>query len=248
LANRKKTGKRATHLQHVSRLIPADLLEDMRRLYDRFSTSITDLDCGEKCAPFNPNGKPFCCDICHAVPAVYRAEWDYLQKSTDLWHLWRGDECAGPEDVARLQAETPEEMVLLACKGPAHCQRDYRALSCRQFPFFPYVTEDYRFLGLTYEWEFENQCWVVSNIGRVTQTYRAQFVELHDALFAQRQEIFDSYAIHSERMRAIFANQHRRIPLLHRNGGFYLVSPKSERLKRVPADRLPRFGPYQFEK
>ena len=46
-------------------------------------------------------------------------------------------------------------MLLLACQGPAHCQRPFRALSCRQFPFFPYITADDRFIGLAYEWEFE---------------------------------------------------------------------------------------------
>jgi hypothetical protein len=241
--NQKKTGNQAAHTQHVL----ADPFEDIRRLYDRFNATVTGLDCGEKCAPFNPNGKPLCCDICHAVPAVYAAEWNYLQKNTDLWHPWRGDECAHPEDTSRLQSETPDGMVLLACKGPALCQRNYRALSCRQFPFFPYVTEDYRFLGLTYEWEFEDPCWVISNLSRVTSTYRRQFIGFHDALFAQRQEIFDSYAIHSRRMREIYVDKRRRIPLLHRNDGFYLISPKSQRLKRVPADRLPRFGPYQFK-
>ena len=244
----KQTDTHAKHMHHVTPKIPADPFGNLRRLYDRFDTSITDLNCGKKCAPFNSNGKPFCCDICHAVPAVYRAEWDYLQKNTDLWHLWRGDECADPEDVDRLQEETPEEMVLLACKGPAYCQRVYRALSCRQFPFFPYVTRDYRFLGLTYEWEFEAQCWVVSNLGLVTRSYQKQFVEFHDALFAQRQEIFESYAIHSERMRVIYKSQRRRIPLLHRNGGFYMLSPESERMKRMSADRLPRFGFYRYEK
>jgi len=46
-------------------------------------------------------------------------------------------------------------MVLLACLGLSQCQHDFRALSCQQFPFFPYVSADYRFLGLAYEWEFE---------------------------------------------------------------------------------------------
>jgi len=241
--SRKKAGDPAGPREHI----PADPFEDIRELYDQFNATVTNLDCGRKCAPLNPNGKPFCCDICHAVPAVYAAEWNYLQKSTDLWHPWRGDECVHPEDTTHLQAETPEAMILLACKGPAYCQRDYRALSCRQFPFFPYVTEDYRFLGLTYEWEFEGCCWVISNLSRATQTYRRRFVELHDVLFAQRQEVFDSHAIHSEHMRVIYAGKHRRIPLLHRNGGFYLISPGDGRIRRISPDRLPRFGPYRLE-
>ncbi len=222
-------------------------LANVQTTYSGFDAPICGLDCGQKCAPFNPSGKPFCCDICHAVPAVYREEWDYLQPNTDLWHAWRGDECqsAAPGERADLLASTPENMLLLACLGPAACQRPYRALSCRQFPFFPYVTSDYRFLGLAYDWEFESVCWVISNLNQVTATYRQQFVETHDRLFAFSQEAFDSYQLHSERMRAHFLDQRRRIPLIHRDGGFYLVSPGSERLRRADAHHLPRFGPYR---
>jgi hypothetical protein len=223
---------------------------DIRDLYDGFDSSIAALDCGRKCSVYNPSGKPFCCDICQAVPAVYKSEWTYLASSTDLWHEWRGDECARPSgdtSHAGLRAATPREMILLACLGPAKCQREFRALSCRQFPFFPYVTSDYRFIGLTYEWEFEARCWVISNLSRVTKQYRDEFVRVHDRLFALFQDQFDNYAFHSEKMRAEFAKRKRRIPLLHRNGGYYLVSPARERIVRIKTDRLPRFGFYRSD-
>jgi hypothetical protein len=219
---------------------------NLRWLYDRFNAPVTAIDCGTKCAPHNPSGKPLCCDICQAVPAAYRQEWQYLQANTDLWHAWRGDEC--PEDNTdpdELRAETPETMLLLACKGPAYCQRDFRALSCRQFPFFPYVTSEYRFIGLAYEWAFESSCWVISNLAAVTETYRREFIQLYDQIFALWQDEFDSYAALSEEMREHFAMQKRRIPILHRNGGNYLLSPKSERLQRAQLETLRRFGPYR---
>lgn len=218
---------------------------DIRKLYDHFDAPITALDCGQQCAPFNPTGKPFCCDICEAVPAAYHQEWDYLRRNTDLWHAWRGDECpADTDDPEMLRADTPEHMLLLACKGPDHCQRAFRALSCRQFPFFPYVTADYRFLGLAYEWAFEDTCWVISHLEAVTGAYRREFVATYDALFALWQEDFDSYAAYSEEMRTHFSSQKRRIPILHRNGGSYLLSPGSERLTRVAPDQFKRHGLY----
>jgi hypothetical protein len=222
-------------------------LAEIDRLYQAFQAPVCALDCGQRCAPHNPSGKPFCCDICQAVPAAYQEEWAWLQPRTNLWHPWRGDECAVSENhpTRDLLAETPENMLLLACLGPAECQRPFRALSCRQFPFFPYVTSDYRFLGLAYEWEFEPTCWVISHLEQVTETYRREFVAIHDRLFAFSQEIFENYAFHSERLREAFAAQRRRIPILHRNGGFYLLSPASERLVKTPAERLPRFGPYR---
>ena len=220
---------------------------DIRSLYNGFNSPIAELDCGGKCAPHNPSGKPFCCDICQAVPAAYKSEWNYLQRSTDLWHKWRGDECGetSAKEITRLKAETPKSMILLACLGPDQCQRDFRALSCRQFPFFPYVTSGHRFIGLAYEWEFEPVCWVISNLGNVTQTYREEFVRIYDKLFALFQEEFEHYAYHSEILRAEFSKRKRRFPLLHRNGGYYLISARSERLERVEADKLPRFGFYR---
>jgi hypothetical protein len=244
----RKDRGRVPLMERLSFQIQPDPLKDISQLYGRFNTSIAGLDCGRKCAPFNPAGKPFCCDICHAVPAVYNEEWNYLKKNTSLWHSWRGDECVDSGESARMQDEVPEGMVLLACKGSSHCQRNYRALSCRQFPFFPYVSNDYRFMGLAYEWEFEERCWVISNLHRVAKSFRAQFIAVHDALFANRQDIFDNYAYHSERMRMRFMEDRRRIPLLHRNGKDYLVSPKSGRLLRMDSSQFPRFGPYRIEK
>jgi hypothetical protein len=135
-------------------------------------------------------------------------------------------------------------MVLLACVGPSQCQRGFRALSCRQFPFFPYVTSEYRFLGLAYEWQFEPVCWVISNLEQVTQKYREEFIHTYDRLFALFQEEFEHYAYHSELLRKEFVKRKKRFPLLHRDGGSYLVSPASERLQRLEPGRLPRFGVY----
>jgi hypothetical protein len=220
---------------------------DIRALYNGFNSPIAEFDCGKKCAPHNPSGKPFCCDICHAVPAAYKSEWNYLEPSTNLWHKWRGDECeaTASKNVAQIKADTPKNMVLLACLGPSQCQRDFRALSCRQFPFFPYVTSAYRFIGLAYEWQFESTCWMISNLSRVTQKYREEFVRTYDKLFALFQDEFDHYAYHSEIMRTEFIRRKKRFPLLHRNGKSYLVSAASERLHRVDAKALPRFGYYR---
>lgn len=229
---------------------PADLnADEVRALYAGFDVPITNLDCGQMCAPHNPSGKPFCCDICHAVPAAYLSEWETLQPVTDLWHVWRGDECQGEETPAsrriQIESETPNGMLLLACLGPQTCERENRLLSCRQFPFFPYVTSNYRFLGLAYDWEFESACWILSNLRHVSEAYRQSFVRTYDRIFALFQDEFESYAIRSEEMRAHFAMQRRRIPILHRDGGYRLVSPINERIYRVDASRLPRFGPYR---
>lgn len=198
------------------------------------------------CAPHNPNGKPFCCDICHSVPTAYHQEWDYLQKNTNLWHVWLGDECpSDPVDPQQLQAEMPEHMCLLACLGPAECQREYRSMSCRQFPFFPYITADDRFIGMTYNWDFKDTCWVISHLGAVTPRFRMEFFRVYDVLLNVWPEDYDSYYYLSEDMRDHFMQIKRRIPILHRNGGYYLLSPKSERMRQVDPACLQQFGPYK---
>jgi len=223
---------------------------DLRELFNGFNAPIAQLDCGKKCAPHNPSGKPFCCDICHAVPAAFKSEWKYFQSETSLWHKYRGDECSASTSAsaagrAPTDLDLPHGMLALACLGPSQCERDYRALSCRSFPFFPYVTSDYRFLGLACEWEFESTCWVISNLNSVTDEYRAQFVATFDKLIALFDDVFENYIYYSERMRAHYASTKKRFPILHRDGGAYLVSPASERLQKVNQSALPRHGFYK---
>jgi len=218
---------------------------NFENMYRDFHSPITSLDCGQKCAPRNPGGAPFCCDICQAIPAVYDSEWQYLKRNTDLWHLWSNEDqhnCQSTADDSN--DDVPENMLLVACKGVDYCQRNFRALSCRQFPFFPYVTEDFRFIGLTYYWDFSHQCWIISNLNQVTDTYRREFVQTFDDLFNLWPEEMESYAIKSEEMRAEFIRKKRRIPILHRNGNDYLLSPKSEKLHLSSADKFLKFDPF----
>jgi hypothetical protein len=219
---------------------------DIRAAYDRFDSPVVAFDCGEYCASHNPNGKPFCCDICHAVPSAYHQEWAYLKDNTDLWHPWRGDECVEkPEDPASLTVETPDTMILLACLGPVSCQREYRSFSCRQFPFFPYITSDYGFLGLAYNWEFEDTCWVISHLNQVSGVFWQEFVQFYDDFFSTWPHELDHYAARSEQMRDYFMAHKRSISILHRNSDYYLLRPISERLRPVEPGRLPQFGPYR---
>jgi hypothetical protein len=136
-------------------------------------------------------------------------------------------------------------MLLLACLGPAHCQREYRSLSCRQFPFFPYITSDYGFLGLTYNWEFEDSCWVISHLDQVAQAYHREFISFYDDFFSAWPHELDHYAARSEEMREYFMTHKRSIPIHHRDGNYYLLRPINERIRKVDPKRLPKYGPYQ---
>ena len=212
-------------------------------LYERFQAPIAALNCGHKCAPYNENGVPFCCDTRHAVPTAYTAEWEYLQRNTELWHLWRSDD---PDETAALQNETPKGQVLIACLGHELCQRGFRSITCRSFPFFPYIDREGGFIGISYYWEYEDRCWVISNLKVVSPEYRAEFIATYDSIFETMPEERENFRYHSMMMRRIFGRRHRAIPLLHRNGSVYKITPRNGRMRRVVVDKLPKFGPYKI--
>jgi hypothetical protein len=212
-------------------------------LYAHFDAPISALNCGDRCAPHNERGVPFCCDTRHAVPTVYTEEWLYLQENTDLWHPWEPDD---PREKDRLLLETPEGMRLVECLGHAHCQRGFRALTCRAFPFYPYLTSEREFTGMSYYWEYEDRCWVISNLQVVSAEYREAFMATFDELFKQMPEERASYAHHASQMRRHFARRKRAIPLLHRDGGCYKINPRTEHLRKVQPESLPKFGPYKI--
>ncbi len=214
---------------------------DFASLYTLFDAPIAALDCGQKCAPYNEYGAPFCCDTRHAVPTAYHAEWEYLRSSTDLWHVWQADT---HEETDRLRAEAPEGQVLIECQGHLKCQRPFRSLVCRAFPFFPYITSSGQFIGLSYYWEYEDRCWVISHLDVVTPAYIAGFVAAFDLLFAWMPSEREIFGYHSDVMRRYYRHRRRPLPLLHRSGAFCEALPRRAEIR--PADPLqwPKFGPY----
>lgn len=215
---------------------------DFRALYARFQAPITKLDCGKKCAPYNESGQPFCCDTRHAVPTAYHAEWEYLKAHTDMWRRF---ESGDPAEDAALQAEVPPGQILIACQGADLCQRNFRSLVCRSFPFFPYFNEQLEFIGLSYYWEYEDRCWVISNLDAVTGEYLSEFIAAYDGLFAAYPDEEETFCAHSYQMRLVSSSRRRTIPLLHRNGGIYKISPRTGGMKPARLSSLPKFGPYQ---
>ena len=120
---------------------------------------------------------------------------------------------------------TPEHMVLLACKGAAHCQRNYRAISCRQYPFFPYITSDMRFIGLGYDWENVDKCWVIQNLDQVTKEYRQQFVAMYDYILEEMRGEMKAYYFLSEEYRDYALEQGQPVKIIHRDGGIMEIYP-----------------------
>ncbi|MFC2025629.1 hypothetical protein ACFLUC_00365 [Chloroflexota bacterium] len=214
---------------------------DFKALYSGFSDPIFQEDCGNRCGPYNEKGVPFCCDIRHVIPTAYSLEWDYLKSSTNLWHLWISED---KSDMEEMQDEIPERQVLIACLGYLNCQREYRAVTCRSFPFFPYFSRESNFIGFSYYWEFEDRCWIISNLHTVSRMYCSQFFQTYQTIFENYPEEIENYCYQSHLMRCIFKKNRRAITLLDRNGYFYKISPQNGRMRKTAPEDLQKYGPY----
>lgn len=219
--------------------------QDILSLYATFQAPVCDLNCGDHCAPYNERGLPFCCDIDYAIPTAYDCEWQYLQKHTDLWHLWSH---ASQELNEMIQEQLPVNQVPIECLGFLRCQREYRSITCRAFPFFPYIDQKRRWIGLSYYWEYEDQCWVISHLNLLSATFVQEFLGAFERLFAAEPEEKTSFYAYSARMRRSFGQRHRMVPLIRLNEAgdveTYAVTPANGRLQRVERAELPAFGPY----
>lgn len=221
--------------------------EDKRffeEIYQMISQPLSEIDCGEKCGPFNDYGVPVCCDINLIIPSAYEAEWEYLKEVTDLWQPWSG---SNPIDE-ELENDVQEGQVLLQCLGYQHCQRPFRTMTCRAFPFFPYLDTGGDFIGLAYFQEYREMCWIISNLSVVTAAYKADFQRAFELLFNQYPDSKESYFHYSSYLRDEFARSDDKIILLDFIGNVFLVDPDSEALQKVRYEDLESFGPFSITK
>jgi hypothetical protein len=212
-------------------------------IYADFDAPIASLDCGESCAPYNERGVPFCCDIQHAVPTAYQQEWEYLKSNTNLWHIWEADD---PELTLELAKQAAPNQMLIECQGHVFCQRNFRAITCRAFPFYPYITREGEFVGISYYWEYENRCWVISNLDDVSKQYLNQFITAFEHLFTEYPDEWEQFRNQSILARRVFGRRRRAIPVLHRNGQWYKITPRNGHMRKTLAVDLPKFGPYKI--
>lgn len=214
-----------------------------RRIYDSFTAPISRFDCGRKCAPLN-DGQPVCCTTGHAVPVVDRSEWKLLRGRTDLWRVYKPTDASGRAVISDLHAHC----LAIECKGAAHCERDNRSMSCRTFPFFPYITAVGEFFGLSYFWTFEDRCWVMSNLGVVDKQFVAEFVAAYELLFAHDADEYAANRDHSAAMRRTFSRWNRIIPLIGRDGSYHAVEPRTHVIRPARVEEFPVHETWREEK
>ncbi|NQV48510.1 MAG: hypothetical protein HQ504_12130 [Rhodospirillaceae bacterium] len=197
--------------------------DTFHRIFENFSAPVSRFDCGAKCAPLN-GGEPVCCSTDNAVPVMQKSEWKLLKARTDMWHPYKPNDAVGRAIVADLH----KSCCAIECNGAAHCERDNRSMACRSFPFFPYVTRDNLFIGISVYWTFEDRCWMINNLNVVDRKYKDEFIQAYETLFADDPGEFDVFRDHSANMRRVFTRWERPIPLIGRDGKYYEIFPRAE--------------------
>ena len=216
--------------------------EDYARVYERFTAPVSRFDCGRKCAPHN-DGVPVCCSADHAVPIVDKSEYALLKSRTDLWRDYVPKDAAGRKIVADMHAHCEA----VECKGVQFCERDNRSMACRAFPFFPYFTREKKLVGLAYYWDFEDRCWIISNLQVVDRGFVREFVTAYEALFAVDEDERNGMIEHSASIRRVFTRRNRIIPLVGLEGGFFAVEPRTHVIRPARVEEFMRHGPYAEE-
>jgi hypothetical protein len=216
------------------------LTELYRRVFDTFTAPISRFDCGQKCAPHN-GGKPYCCSTKNAVPILDQDEYALLRSRSDLWHEFTPINAPGRKLVAAL----PRSCLGAECKGAEFCERENRSLSCRSFPFVPYVTKERLVPGLTYHWGFEHFCWVINHLEVATLEFVRECLAAYEAIYAEDPSEFEGHFDNSAAMRRQFTRWNRLIPLIGRDGSYLVVEPRTHVIRPAQRGEYHRHGPYQ---
>jgi hypothetical protein len=211
-----------------------------QEIYKGFEMPLCDQDCGKKCGPHNYYGVPVCCDIGLVVPAAFESEWLFLQENTDLWEPWSS---SGLFDH-QLREEVQDGQVLLQCKGYQSCQRSFRTLTCRAFPFYPYLTSEGDFPGMGYYPDFRENCWIISNLSVVSAEYKAAFDKSFQRIFEIYPEYRNSFVDYSRYVRQQAAVEGEAIILLDFSNRVNLIDPSTEQSRSVTYQDLEEYGPY----
>ena len=213
-----------------------------RELYSGFEVSLCKVDCGLKCGPYNDYGVPICCDIHQVIPSAFDLEWRYLKENTDLWQPWSSTDQYNEE----LEEEILDGQVLLQCKGHQECQREFRTLTCRAFPFYPYLDSAGKFLGMSYYPEFRFGCWIISNLDMVDQSFKTAFQWAFQRVFELYPDYCQNYIDYSGYERQKAAEESEMVVLLDFTGSVHLIDPLTEKEYPVQYKDLMAYGPYEI--
>jgi hypothetical protein len=220
-------------------------VSNFQRLYKDFSSPITGVDCGLKCGPYNDYGIPICCDICQVVPSAFEEEWRYLESETDLWSRWEGSSTSEGKELLQ---ELERGQIPLQCLGHEHCQRQFRTITCRAFPFLPYMDSRGKFVGFTYYPDYRELCWIISNLSLVTLAYKKEFQRCFQEIFEYFPEMKKNYQEYSAYLRDMIPSKDNDLVFFDFIGRVFQINPSKGIPQEVSYQDLQSFGPFEVSK
>ncbi len=163
--------------------------KQLKRFYRLLSVRMTDFDCGSKCAPEN-NGVPYCCDREQVTPVLFRDEYRWHRKRGAFWKKMP----IKTKKDKKLVEETCTYNVFSLCPGGESCRRTLRSLSCRMFPFEPFLDEGGTVTGLVYQDGENERCPLVGKPRRLyNQAYISNAIRVWQELvdtFPEEKEMY----------------------------------------------------------
>ena len=93
-------------------------------------------------------------------------------------------------------------------------------------------------------WTFEDRCWVISNMKKVTAEFIEEFFVTYAYLFEQKPDEYQVFKDYSATMRRVFSRWKRPIHIIARDNTFLAIQPKGAGMHPVRKRYLPKFGPY----
>jgi hypothetical protein len=181
---------------------------DWSQIYRRFSAPVTRIDCGALCAAKN-KGVPVCCANSRHVPVLFTDElrWHTRAKTG----MWRERPVRSKLDKKQAD-EILDYLKYCLCPGIKECQRGLRSLTCRFFPFEPYIDEDGEFVGITYMYRAGKDCPLIDNDAiKVNKAYVRQAMDVWATVFDLYPQELELYHDESRKLQRKFRKLNRVI-------------------------------------
>ena len=177
-------------------------------IYKGFSASATKIDCGSLCAG-NNGGVPVCCSNNLHVPLLFSTELQWhIQNKNSMWKK----RVSKTKLDKKQEAECSDHLVYCHCDGARHCKRSKRSLTCRFFPFEPYISEGGVLIGITYMYRAKKDCPLIDNPDAgISKAYIRQAIKTWKLVFEQFPEEFDLYYENSRMLQRSFKRKQQTL-------------------------------------
>jgi len=196
--------------------------EKLKHLYRMLSVRMTDFDCGKWCAPRN-NGIPYCCDGKKVLPVLFKDEYRWHRQQGGFWHKLHVKTKADK----RLVEESCSYNVFALCPGVRDCRRTLRSLTCRLFPFEPFLDSRGSVMGLVYQ-SSESGCCPL--MGKPQHIYIRKYIRNAIRVW---QELVDTFP---EEKDLYIRESRKRISKAGQVYTFHINALSSERQDTCPGD------------